>query len=84
MVVDVIFEIDTRTKVDEVVVTPSYIVIKDHSLLSNLDYQHSGHIGFASSQDIVDVNSRIDSIMEELSFATNEEIDDIVDNYFII
>lgn len=37
-------------------------VIKDHSKLDNLDYEHSGHTGFASSQDLEKKENKINFI----------------------
>lgn len=38
----------------------------DHSKLQNLDYEHSGHTGFASKEDIPDVSKFITKTVDNL------------------
>lgn len=61
----------------EIVISPSIVVdcslslviIKNHASLENLDYAHSGHTGFASSED---VNAKVDKTTDaNIVYATN-------------
>ncbi|MBP3733239.1 MAG: hypothetical protein J6I84_08335 [Bacilli bacterium] len=36
---------------------PKIVAIKDHAVLEHLDYEHSGHTGFASSEQLNEVNN---------------------------
>lgn len=47
---------------------------KDHSQLENLDYEHSGHTGFASSQELSVLENTVGEIQTELSLLDNKYI----------
>lgn len=46
----------------------------DHSQLKNLDYEHSGHTGFASSQELSVLENTVGEIQTELSLLDNKYI----------
>lgn len=46
----------------------------DHSQLENLDYEHSGHTGFASSQELSVLDNAVGEIQTELSLLDNKYI----------
>jgi len=46
----------------------------DHSKLENLDYEHSGHTGFASSQELSVLENTVGEIQTELSLLDNKYI----------
>ena len=46
----------------DVEVKTQTIYEKDHKNLDNLDYENSGHTGFASSKDIEDINKKISNL----------------------
>ena len=74
----------TETEVDGLLTTLSGQIIEDHSSLNNLDYDNSGHTGFASSAALasvsgtlqVDIDNKADSLhLHDDRYYTESEID---------
>ena len=42
--------------------TPKTVVNKNHAIMNNLDYENSGHTGFASSKDIEEINNKLSDL----------------------
>ena len=63
----------------EIVINPSIIVdcsitltiIKNHASLENLDYAHSGHTGFASSQDVANLAAQVPALQATATVVVN-------------
>lgn len=61
----------------QVEVEVKLLLLKNHASLSNLDYEHSGHTGFASKLDLDDYVSKAEFDDADIS---EDEIDRILDN----
>ena len=59
----------------------SFVVVSDHAKMKNLDYEHSGHTGFASSKDLeqaVETLKESDNLQTEKLEALESKTDDSV------
>lgn len=59
----------------------SFVVISNHAEMKNLDYEHSGHTGFASSKDLeqaVETLKASDNLQTEKLEALESKTDDSV------
>lgn len=59
--------------------TPKTVINKDHSKMKNLDFESSGHTGFASSKDIEEINNKLLNYVKDENYVhtdnnyTNED-----------
>lgn len=71
-------DVEITENVLEVTIEGGGITVQsqNHNDLHNLDYAHSGHTGFASSEQVVSLNNRVGSV-EQSVMSLNNRVSDL-------